>query len=144
MDPLDIDIIKLLQEDGRMSISELSKHLALSRPSVTERMKRLQEKGVIEGFSAKVSPTSVGKKLIIMIELSELRVSHYEFEKMIKEEPKVLECYRATGHVHYYIKAALKEMDELTELIERLIPYGHTKTSILLATPVVSRVILPD
>ncbi|WP_066190287.1 MULTISPECIES: Lrp/AsnC family transcriptional regulator [Gracilibacillus] len=144
MDQLDIEIIKLLQQDGRMSISELSKHLALSRPSVTERLKRLQENGVIGRFSAIVSPLSVGKKLLIMIELSELSISHNEFEKVIQKEKSIIECYRATGHVHYYMKAALKEMDELTQLIEKLIPYGNTKTSILWDKPVVNRIILPD
>ncbi|APC49607.1 AsnC family transcriptional regulator [Virgibacillus halodenitrificans] len=144
MDQLDIKMLRLLQLDGRISISELSKKLALSRPSVSERLKRLQEKGIIEGFSAIVPPATVGKNLLIMIELSELRVSQFEFEKIIKDEPNVIECHRATGHVHYYIKAALKGMDELTRLIETLIPYGSTKTSILLATPVVRHVVLPN
>ncbi|MCJ0929749.1 Lrp/AsnC family transcriptional regulator [Virgibacillus halodenitrificans] len=144
MDQLDIKMLRLLQLDGRISISELSKTLSLSRPSVSERLKRLQEKGIIEGFSAIVPPAAVGKNLLIMIELSELRVSQYEFEKVIKGEPNVIECHRATGHVHYYIKAALKGMDELTRLIETLIPYGSTKTSILLATPVVRHVVLPN
>jgi|SRR5699024_538030 len=144
MDQLDVNMIRLLQLDGRISISELSKKLALSRPSVSERLKRLQEQGIIEGFSALVPPAAVGKKLLIMIELSELRVSQYEFEKVITNEPNVIECHRATGHVHYYIKAALKGTDELTRLIEKLIPYGSTKTSILLATPVVKHVVLPN
>lgn len=144
MDELDIKIIKLLQLDGRMSVSDLSKELVLSRPSVSERLKRLQENGIIEGFTAIVPPSAVGRKLLIMIELSELRVSQHEFEEVVSKEKNVLECYRATGHVHYYIKAALNEMDELTELIEHLIPYGSTKTSILLATPVVDKVVLPN
>ncbi|MBN6206270.1 Lrp/AsnC family transcriptional regulator [Ralstonia pickettii] len=144
MDQLDVEILKLLQLDGRMTISELSKKLALSRPSISERLKRLQEQGVIEGFTALVSPSALGKELLIMIELSGLRVSQYEFEEFIKEEPNILECHRATGHVHYYIKAALRGTEELTRLIENLIPYGSTQTSILLATPVVKRVVLPN
>ncbi|MEN1968876.1 Lrp/AsnC family transcriptional regulator [Lentibacillus sp. N15] len=144
MDKIDVNMLRILQLDGRISISDLSKKLALSRPSVSERLKRLQEKGIIEGFSAQVPPASVGKKLMFMIELSELRVSQYEFEKMIIDEPNVMECHRATGHVHYYIKVALKGTDELTRLIEKLIPYGSTKTSVLLTTPVVKHVVLPD
>lgn len=143
MDELDVEILRLLQLDGRMSVSDLSKEMSLSRPSISERLKRLQEKGIIEGFTALVSPTAVGKELLIMIELSDLRVSQYEFEAFIQDETNVLECHRATGHVHYYIKAALKGTDELTQLIEHLIAYGSTKTSILLATPVVRRVVLP-
>ncbi|MBW8351264.1 Lrp/AsnC family transcriptional regulator [Bacillus sp. IITD106] len=144
MDQIDIDMIRLLQEDGRISISELSKKLALSRPSVSERLKRLQEKGIIEGFFALVPPAAVGKKLLVMIEFSELRVSLEEFERMIANEPDVIECHRATGHVHYYIKAALNGTDELTRLIENFIPFGSTRTSILLGSPIDRRVILPS
>src|SRR5699024_7528995 len=143
VDQLDIDMLRLLQLDGRMTISELSKELALSRPSVTERLKKLQEKGIIEGFTFLVSPLALGKELLIMIELSKLRVSHYDFEEFIREEVNVLECHRATGHVHYYIKAAVNGTEELTHLIENLIPYGSTQTSILLAAPVVKQMILP-
>lgn len=55
MDEIDVSLLELLQKDGRITISELSKKLALSRPSISERMYRLQEKGIIEGFSARVS-----------------------------------------------------------------------------------------
>ncbi|MBO0991989.1 Lrp/AsnC family transcriptional regulator [Bacillus sp. SD088] len=144
MDQVDINMIELLQMDGRISISDLSKKLALSRPSVSERLKRLQEKGVIGGFFALVPPEAVGKKLLVMIELSDLRVSQEEFEQMITSESDVIECHRATGHVYYYIKAALKGTDELTRLIENLIPFGNTRTAILLGSPVDRRVILPD
>lgn len=143
MDQIDIDMLRLLQLNGRMTISELSKELSLSRPSVTERLKKLQENGIIEGFTAIVSPLALGKDLLIMIELSKLRVSHVDFETFIKAEPNILECHQATGHVHYYIKAAVNGTDELTRLIENLIPYGSTQTSILLAAPVVRKLILP-
>ncbi|BAQ08893.1 transcriptional regulators [Bacillus sp. OxB-1] len=144
MDELDIHLIKLLQLDGRLSLTELSKKISLSRPSVAERLKRLQEKGIIEGFFALVPPAAVGRKLLVMVELSEIRVLGHEFERMIVNEPDVIECHRATGHVHYYIKAALNGMDDLTKLIENLTPYGNTRTSILLGTPLVRRVILPS
>lgn len=143
MDQTDMKMIDLLQLDGRMTISELSKRLALSRPSVAERLKRLQEKGIIEGFYAHVPPDAVGRKLLVMIELSSLQVSLEEFERMISEEPDVLECHKATGHVHYYIKAAFHGTEGLTNLIEKLVPFGSTRTSILLDSPVNRRVILP-
>lgn len=144
VDQLDVHLLTLLQQDGRSSISELSKKMALSRPSVAERLKRLQEKGIIEGFYARVPPAAVGRKLLVMIELSEIRAPLNEIERFLADEPDVIECHRATGHVHYYIKAALNGMDELTGLIERLVPYGNTRTSILLSTPIERRVILPS
>ncbi|MFD2115140.1 Lrp/AsnC family transcriptional regulator [Paenibacillus yanchengensis] len=144
MDPIDVQLLTLLQEDGRMSISELSQQLSLSRPSVAERLKRLQEKEIIDGFYARVTPAAVGRKLMVMIELSDVRAPLRELEQFLEAEPVVIECHRATGHVHYYIKAALNDMDGLTFLIERLMPYGNTRTSILLSTPVEKRVMLPS
>lgn len=143
MDELDIRLLKLLQEDGRMSISELSKKIALSRPSVSERVKRLEEKGIISGYTALVPPEAIGRKLLVIIELSDILEPLDKIEEKLANEPAVLECHRATGHVHYYIKAALYDIEELTRLVESLLPYGKTKTSVLLGTPVKKRVILP-
>ncbi|HLS66320.1 MAG TPA: Lrp/AsnC family transcriptional regulator [Pseudogracilibacillus sp.] len=144
MDEIDIQIIEILQLEGRISISDLSKRIALSRPSVNERVQRLQEKGVIRGYKAIVHPESVGRNLLVMIELINLRVPMNKFEEHIKNNvPQVIECHRATGHVHYYIKAALKGTDELTDLIKDLLPFGDTRSSILLGTPVENNIILP-
>lgn len=73
MDKMDRDILKLLQENARMTISELSKELSLSRPSMSERLLRLQEKGVIEGFSARVSLKNIGKNILLLIQVSGLK-----------------------------------------------------------------------
>ncbi|WP_156857123.1 Lrp/AsnC family transcriptional regulator [Oceanobacillus sp. AG] len=136
MDELDIKLITLLQEDGRISISKLSERMALSRPSVAERVKRLEEKGMIEGYTALISPEAIGRKLLVIIELSDILEPLNKIEEKLASEPAVIECHRATGHVHYYIKAALYDIGELTRLVESLLPYGKTKTSVLLGTPV--------
>lgn len=144
MDEIDIKILEVLQSRGRISISDLAIEVSLSRPSVNERVQRLQEKNIIERFTAVVSPVSVGRKLLVMIELNDLRVPMEDFELYIKNnEPEVIECYQATGHVHYYIKAALNDIDDLTRLITNLTPYGDTRTAILLDAIVDNKVILP-
>lgn len=143
MDALDRMLLKLLQEDGRMTVSELSKRLALSRPSVSERMLRLQEKGVITGFGAQVSPAAIGRKIQLIIQLSELKLSPADFEKRIMNDEDILECHRVTGTVSYILKAAVAGMEELSRLVERLMPFGNVNTSVILSTPVWKRTILP-
>jgi Lrp/AsnC family leucine-responsive transcriptional regulator len=129
MDQLDIRLLELLQTDGRMTISELSKNLSLSRPSVTERLNRLQEKGIIEGFSARVCPKAIGRDVIVFIQLSELKTSSYtEFEKWIMQDSDIIECHRLTGATSY---------------LDRLTPYGNVNTSIVLSSPVSFRCITP-
>ncbi|MDQ6419423.1 Lrp/AsnC family transcriptional regulator [Paenibacillus sp. LHD-117] len=143
MDALDRMLLKLLQEDGRMTVSELSKRLALSRPSVTERMLRLQEKGIITGFGAQVSPAAIGRNIQLIIQISELKVFPTDFEKRIMNDSDILECHRVTGTVSYMLKAAVTGMDELSQLVERLMPFGNVNTSVILSTPILNRTILP-
>lgn len=143
MDRLDREMLRMLQEDGRMTVSELSKRLALSRPSISERLLRLQEKGVITGFRAQVSPAAVGRSMLLMIQMSELKVSPIEFEKRIANDEAILECHRVTGTVSYMMKAAVTGMEALALLVERLMPYGNVNTSVILSSPVMNRLVLP-
>lgn len=144
MDKLDIDLLKLLQENARITISELSKKIALSRPSITERILRLQEKGIIEEFTVRVSLNAISRGTILFIQLSSLKVSNSEFEQMIIEDGDILECHRVTGSTSYFIKAAVKDMSNMKLLIDRLMPYGDINTSIVLESPVPFRHIVPE
>jgi len=143
MDKLDIDLLRLLQENARVTISELSSKIALSRPSITERILRLQEKGIIEEFTARVSLAAINRGTVLFIQLSSLKSSNAEFEQMILEEESVLECHRVTGSTSYFIKAAVKDMSSMKLLIDRLMPFGDINTSIVLESPVPYRHIVP-
>ena len=133
MDQIDVQLLSILQKDGRMTISDLSKKLALSRPSVSERLQRLQERGVIQRFSATQ----------LFIQVSELKRKPEEFEDFIEQNEDVLECHRVTGPVSYFIKAAVCGMEGLRMLVDELIPYGNVNTSIILKSPVENRMITP-
>ncbi|MDF2889826.1 MAG: transcriptional regulator, AsnC family [Clostridia bacterium] len=143
MDKLDIDLLKILQENARITISELSKKIALSRPSITERILRLQEKGIIEEFTARVSLNAINRGTILFIQLSSLKVSNSEFEQMIIENDDVLECHRVTGSTSYFIKAAVRDMSSMKALIDQLMPYGDINTSIVLESPLPYRHMMP-
>lgn len=143
MDKLDISLLSLLQQNARVTISELSQKLALSRPSITERILRLQEKGIIEEFTTRISLTAIGRGTILLIQLSSLKVSNNEFEKMIIENDDILECHRVTGNTSYFIKAAVQDVSSMKLLIDKLIPYGDVNTSVVLASPVPYRHIIP-
>ena len=143
MDHIDRALLELLQHDGRITISELSKKLALSRPSVSERIARLEERGVIEHYSARVAHAKVGLDILLFIQVSELKIPHLEFENLIAKEEAVLECHRVTGPINYLLKAAVPDMNGMRELIDRLIPYGAFNTSTVLTSPVAYRALLP-
>lgn len=144
MDNTDIRLLEILQEDGRITVSDLSKKLALSRPSVTERLLRLKEQGIIHKISAKVSLKSVGRRVLLFIQVSEVTVPYHEFEAMIKDHPDIIECHKVTGMVNYILKAAVNDMNHLGKLIDHLIPYAVINTSIVLESPVEEKTILPS
>ena len=143
MDRIDIKLLQLLQKNSRMTISDLSAELSLSRPSITERLQRLQERGVIEEFTTRVSLSGVGREILLIIQVSALKVSIAEFEEMVEKQEEIIECHRVTGEVSYFIKAAVSNMDNMRALIDILIQYGQINTSTVLASPVSYRYIVP-
>jgi Lrp/AsnC family leucine-responsive transcriptional regulator len=144
VDNIDIRLLEQLQTDGRMTISQLSEILNLSRPSVAERLRRLQERGIIEGFTARVSPPAVGRDILVIIEISQLNVGCHKFEEFITNDPDILECHRVTGAVSYIMKAAVSSMKDLEILVDRLIPFGRVNSSVVLSSPVIHRPIIPQ
>ncbi|NGZ77252.1 Lrp/AsnC family transcriptional regulator [Saccharibacillus alkalitolerans] len=143
MDVLDIKILKLLQQNGRMNVTSLSNELSLSRPSVAERLHRLEERGVIEGYTARVSPQAVGRDTRLVIQIADLRVSPQHFEQWAQGETDIIECHRVTGQASYFIQAAVAGTPGLRELVDRLMDFGSVQTSVVLASPVSNRSILP-
>ncbi len=143
MDLIDIRLLALLQEDGRATVSDLSKAVNLSRPSIAERLRRLEERKVITGFAARVSPSGVGRDVLVIIEVSQLNVSCHKFEDFIAGDPDIIECHRVTGAVSYIMKAAVPSMSGLEILVDRLIPFGRINTSVVLSSPVTDRPIAP-
>ncbi|SFJ51521.1 MULTISPECIES: Lrp/AsnC family transcriptional regulator [unclassified Bacillus (in: firmicutes)] len=143
MDNIDRKILELLQEDGRITIIQLSKKLNLSRPSVNERLRRLQENGVIQGFTARISHEEIGKSTLVIIQIGNLKIECHRFEEIIKEEMDILECHRVTGTNSYFMKVAVASMKDVTALVDRLIPFGQLNTSVVLSSPIMYRPLLP-
>jgi Lrp/AsnC family transcriptional regulator, leucine-responsive regulatory protein len=144
LDKIDSKILELLQLDGRMTVLQLSKELNLSRPSINERIKKLQDNHIIEGFTAKISPEAIGKAIIVMIEVSNVKVECHRFEELIQNEYDIVECHRVTGPNSYIMKAIFPTMKRVKELIDRLIPYAQLNTSVVLSSPIQHRLLLPD
>lgn len=143
IDEVDMHMLCILQKDGRITLSELSKRLNLSRPSVTERLNRLREHGVIEGIGARLSFSKVGRSISAFIQLSDVKVAYQTFEEFAEEQDKILECHRITGAISYMMKVAVKDMEELDQLVDQLVIYGTVNTSIILKSPVAHKTVTP-
>lgn len=125
MDAQDIAILKWLQQDGRMSLTELAKRVHLSAPAIHARIRKLEESGVVTGYVALLDSEKTGFDLccFIHIGLQLHQAEHIEgVLELFQKLPQVLECYHVTGEYDYLLKVALKNRKELEALVSQLTP----------------------
>lgn len=142
MDMTDHKIIEILQEDGRISMKDLGKIVGLTSPAVSERVKRLEESGIIEGYKAIISPDALGRIIKAFIHVSLENNMYKKFIDEAKKDPRIVECHHITGDDCSVLKVIVKDMYELEEVIDSIKSIGSTKTSVILSTPIQSKSIL--
>ena len=138
MDITDYKIIEILQEEGRISMKDLGKIVGLTSPAVSERVKRLEEAGVIEGYKAIVNPNALGRVIKAFVHISLPSNKYNEFIESARKDPRIVECHHITGDDC----SVLKVMYELEEVIDSIKKVGSTKTNVILSTPIQSKSIL--
>jgi len=143
LDDIGWRILRELQENGRISYSELGRRVGLTPPAVAERLRRMEESGIIRGYRVELDLEKVGLPLTALVRVTHRGVNCLELGRIVAEYPEVLECHRITGAEPYIMKVALRSVQHLQEFIDRLMAYGETVTSIVLSSPVTHRVIDP-
>ena len=141
LDSVGWKLLTLLQEDARRSYSELGRAVGLSAPSVAERVRRMEEAGIISGYHAMVNPQKVGFPVLALIRLSGVSDQAPRVAEALKGTPEVLECLRVTGNDSYVIKLIARSIGDLEASIDRLLPFGVVTTSLVLSAPVPYRVL---
>jgi Lrp/AsnC family leucine-responsive transcriptional regulator len=139
LDAIDQRIIADLSTDGRVSFAELGRRTNLSSPAVAERVKRLEQAGVITGYRAEVDPRALGYQLTAIIRVKPAVRQLTKIAELAHDIPQVEECLRITGEDCFYIKLHLGSIEELPAVLDRFLLYGETTTSIVNATPVARR-----
>ena len=136
MDAINLKIIEILQQDGRISFAELAKLVHLSAPAVAERVKRLEEAGIITGFQANVNLEKMGFPISVMVQAKAFLGKESEFMRMAKSRPEILECYNVTGEKAFMMKVAVNSMSQLDALLEAFSHICETNTMVILSTVV--------
>ena len=136
MDQTDLKIISILQQDGRISMKELGKVVSLSPPAVAERVKRLEDTGVIERYTAIINNEKVGKPISVLINASVKPEKQESFLKFANQADEIVECHHVTGPHSMIMKAYLREMTHLEELVGKIQFYGNTETFIIMSSPI--------
>jgi Lrp/AsnC family leucine-responsive transcriptional regulator len=133
LDTLNWKILKCLQENARQSNAEIGRQVGISSPAVSERIKRLEDAGIILGYKTIVSPLDMGYQLKAIITLHAFIGKLKPFLEKVKTYDEVLNCYRITGNENIVMEVLLKNQKHLETFIDQLIVYGETKTQIVLS-----------
>jgi Lrp/AsnC family leucine-responsive transcriptional regulator len=141
IDDIDRKILNELQLDARISYAELGRRVGLTTPAVIERVRKLEDSGIVIGYRAEIDPSKVGLPITAFIRMSISGVDYSHIIEVAEESSEVLECHRGTGGDSFIMKVAISSVEHLQEVIDRLTPYGITTTTIVLSSPVKRRVI---
>ena len=139
LDARDLRLIALLEANARAPVAELARALAISPQSVSERLKRLQDLGVLAGFSVVLDPARLGLGIGAYIRIRPAMGELARVAQIVAEMPEIVECDRITGEDCFVAKAFVASVADLERLIDRLVPYAWTNTSIIQSSPVPRR-----
>ena len=135
-DTRNIELLGLLRDDPRLSTSELARRVGLSAPAVRERILRLEESGIIRGYRLELDPAALGYPVAAFVRVRPAPGQLPKLAELARSMAEVVECHRVTGEDCFVLKVHLQSIDELDKVLDRLLAYGQTTTSIIQSTPV--------
>jgi len=139
MDKIDFKIIELMQKNARFPLKHLAEEVFLSTPAVSSRIEKLEEAGIIKGYTANIDQEKLGYNVKAFINLEISPKQKPEFYPFIKACPNVLECNCVTGKFSMLIKVAYHTTEELDVFINEIQKFGNTETQIVFSTAVEHR-----
>ncbi|QXE38734.1 Lrp/AsnC family transcriptional regulator [Streptomyces sp. GMY02] len=138
-DALDWRILDVLQREGRASFADLARAVSMSASAVTERVRRLEEAGIIVGYAAVVDPEKVGLTIMAFVRLRYPNSNYKPFHDLIEAMPEILEAHHVTGDDCFIIKVAARSMRHLEEISGRIGSLGSVTTSVVYSSPLPRR-----
>jgi len=136
LDSINWKILACLQQNARQSSTEIARIVGVTSPAVSERIRKMEDAGVIEGYYAKVSHAETEHQLKAIITLKAFMGRLKPFLETVKEFDEVVNCYRITGNENIIMEVVLKNQKHLEKFIDKLITYGETRTHIVLSNVV--------
>ncbi|AUH53112.1 AsnC family transcriptional regulator [Chromobacterium sp. ATCC 53434] len=138
-DWIDVELVKLLQQNARQSLAELARRLKMAAPSVSERLKRLEESGAVSGYVPTVNAEAWGYTLTALVRLQPFPGQLKPLETRLINIPQVIECDKVTGEDCFIARLALRNVMELDDILDSLSELASTASSIVKSSPVPRR-----
>ena len=136
LDEVNVRILDELRSEPRLTMSELGRRIGMSSPAVSERVRRLEEAGIIRGYRLDLDPAALGLPLTAYIRIRPDPGQLPRVAELARSIPEVVECHRITGEDCFIVKAHFPAIDQLDRLLDQFLVYGVTTTSIVQSTPV--------
>lgn len=133
IDELSWKILTCLQENARMSNAAIGRRVGVSSPAVADRIKKMEDLGVIQGYTANLSPIETGLQLRAIITIRAFMGKLRPFIEKVKTFEEVLNCYRVTGNENIVMEVVFKDQKHMESFIDQIIVYGESKTQIVLS-----------
>jgi Lrp/AsnC family transcriptional regulator, leucine-responsive regulatory protein len=144
VDQTDWALLAELQRDGRASFADLARAVSMSPSAVTERVRRLEESGVIAGYRATVSPERVGLDVMAFVRLRYPTGNYRPFHALLDTTPEIIEAHHVTGEDCFVLKVVARSMRHLEEVNGRIAGLGSVTTSVVYSSPLTGRAITMD
>ncbi len=139
IDPVNLRVLEELQREPRLTMSELGRRVGMSSPAVTERVRRLEEAGVIRGYRLELNPAALGLPITAFIRIHPSPGQLSKIAELAQQIPEVAECHRVTGEDCFILKVYIPAIDQLDRLLDCFLLYGTTTTSLVQSSPVALR-----
>ncbi len=132
-------LIHELQVNARLSLAELGRRIGLSPTATTERLKQMEDIGILRGYTVDIDRESLGLEVMAFIRMSCGGQNYYRLLEYVNTLEEIRECHHLTGGDDFLLKVTTASMADLEALIEALLPYGNPVTSLVLSSPVEHR-----
>ncbi|RUS43894.1 Lrp/AsnC family transcriptional regulator [Cohnella sp. AR92] len=132
MDEIDVRILGLLHENARLPIAEMSRQISLSQPAVTERLRKLEDRGIVAGYRAQLSPSKLGKHSTAFILFRTNRCT--DFTAFCGTSSEIIDLYRISGENNFLLKVVTESTESLTVFLDSCNAYGFSTVLIVLST----------
>jgi len=139
LDGINLQLLKALQAEPRLPMTALGRRVGMSSPAVAERVRRMEEAGIIRGYRIDVNPAALGLPLTAFIRIKPNAGQLPRVAELAQAIPEVVECHRVTGDDCFIVKIHLPAMEDLDRILDRFLLHGTTTTSIVQSTPVPPR-----
>jgi Lrp/AsnC family leucine-responsive transcriptional regulator len=139
LDEISRNLLSSLQEDARLSYAELGRRVGLSPAATAERLRRLEEGGIITGYRVEIDRDARGLPIMAIVRLSCDGVKYRPFLKAVQALESVMECHHVAGGDAFILKVVAGSVEELERVVEKLLDFGVPTTSIVFSSPVARR-----